>query len=59
MHVNGSIKPFKSVTFSVPRSLDPPKSVLTQWIVLPAKQEPGVIVSEVTSIAFALNDLNG
>lgn len=45
--------------FQCPPFSWPAKSVLTQWIILPAKQEPGVIVSEVTSIAFALNDLNG
>lgn len=48
--------------FQCPPFSWPAKSVLTQWIVLPVKQEPGVIVSEVTSIAFAMiwmgNDLS-
>jgi len=34
-------------------------SHLTRWIALPARQERGMTVREVTSFAFALNDLNG
>lgn len=35
-----------------------PHSRLTQWIVLPAKQEAEMIVEGVTGTAFGLNDLN-
>ncbi len=58
MHVDGSMKPIKAHS-SVSSFSCTVKSCLTQWIVLPARQEPGMIVREVTSIAFALNDLNG